>query len=101
MSRRLGMAAQAWTEQQGRPLPTLWVYADNDQHFGASYPRRWNAGFQRGGGQSRFEMLPAWGVDGNRLFAEGIERWQPLVDEFLNSLPARASSAPALAPASP
>lgn len=100
LTRRLGRAAMAWQAQAGEALPTLWVYAENDLHFGPSYPRRWHAGFRRGGGQSRFEMLPAWGRDGNRLFAEGIERWQPLVDEFLNNLPALAPLRPAPAPAS-
>lgn len=99
MTRRLGKAAQAWTAQSGQTLPTLWIYAENDLHFGASYPRRWHTGFRRGGGQSRFEMLPAWGRDGNRLFAEGIEVWQALVDEFLNALPAPAAL-PAPVPAS-
>jgi len=91
LTRRLGRAADGWRAQSGNSLPTLWIYAENDLHFGASYPRRWHTGFRRGGGQSRFEMLPAWGHDGNRLFADGISVWQPLVDEFLNALPASPS----------
>lgn len=69
-------------------LPSLWVYAQNDKHFGPRHVRHWHAQFRRGGGTTDFHLLPAWGDDGNRLFADGIEVWRPLVDRYLNALAA-------------
>lgn len=71
-----------------KPLPTLWVYAENDKHFGPRHVKRWHGQFRRTGGRSDFHLLPAWGEDGNLLFADGIEIWRPLVDAYLSSISA-------------
>ncbi|MBV8035352.1 hypothetical protein [Roseateles sp.] len=68
------------------PTPTLWVYAENDQFFGPSYARRWARAYAEGGGNVDLRLLPAFGADGHRLFTDGNDIWQPLVDEFLKPL---------------
>lgn len=88
---RLGRAAAALRKAGGQAPSTLWVYARNDEHFGDIYPQRWHRAFRRGGGQSRLAMVDAWGDDGNRLFADGLDRWRPLVDDFLATLPRLAT----------
>ncbi len=74
--------------QLPQPLPTLWIYTENDKHFGPRHARRWHAQFRRGGGLAAFHLLPAWGEDGNHLFAEGGDVWHPLVDAYLQSISA-------------
>jgi dienelactone hydrolase len=65
--------------------PTLWIYSDNDLFFGPDLVRRMYAAYIRGGGKARLEMLPAYGIDGHRLFGEGIHFWGPVVERWLAS----------------
>lgn len=76
--------------QLGRhsPQPTLWLYARNDLHFGPHHAKRWHREYRRSGGRSLLHLLPDWGEDGNRLFADGADRWRPLVDDYLRSIAA-------------
>ncbi|WP_284619802.1 alpha/beta hydrolase family protein [Aquabacterium humicola] len=63
--------------------PTLWVYAENDQYFGADYPRRWFEAFTATGGMGEFVLLPPQGRDGHPLLGSYQAAWQPLVAAFL------------------
>lgn len=82
-ARQLGRTAQ----NQSQAFATLWLYAENDRHFGPWHAQAWYGAYRGGGGRGTLHRLPAWGDDGSRLMAEGRERWQPLVDEYLQSLP--------------
>jgi dienelactone hydrolase len=79
----LGRAAA----RKDQPLPTLWLYAANDQHFALHHVDAWFRAYWQGGGRGTLHRLPAWGDDGNRLMAEGRVRWQPLLDDYLQDLP--------------
>lgn len=84
-------------------LPMLWIYAGNDQYFGADWPVKWHAAFERGGGRAQFTQLPAFGNDGHELFRAGIRQWEPLVSQFLDEvgfpLPLAVRIEPAVVPA--
>jgi dienelactone hydrolase len=63
--------------------PTLWVYAENDQYFGADYPRRWFEAFAATGGMGEFVLLPPQGTDGHPLLGGYQAAWQATVAAFL------------------
>lgn len=64
-------------------VPMLWVYAENDKFFGATFPRQWFAAFRQAGGQGELLQVPPVGADGHTLFARFPAQWQPQVAEFL------------------
>ena len=65
-------------------VPNLWVYATNDQFWGAAAPRDWHAAFARGGSPSTFVQAAAVpGGDGHGLSAHAPALWAPAVDAFL------------------
>jgi dienelactone hydrolase len=64
-------------------IPTLWVYAENDQWMGPAYPRQWFDAFQAAGGQGEFVLFPPNGKDGHGLFTQDPSAWRPTVMEFL------------------
>lgn len=72
-------------------MPTLWIYAENDQYMGARYPREWFEAFRAAGGRGEFVQYPPHGEDGHALFTRFPSTWQPRVGEFLDALgfPAR------------
>ena len=39
--------------------PMLWLYAENDNYWGASIPRKWHDAYVSAGGKAEFVMLPA------------------------------------------
>lgn len=65
-------------------LPMLWIYAGNDQYFGAEWPVKWHAAFEQGGGRAQFKQFPSFGKDGHELFRAGSRQWEPLVSQFLD-----------------
>ena len=64
-------------------VPMLWAYTDNDQYFGATYPRSWVKAFQDAGGVAEFVQFGPHGDDGHSLFTRFAAVWQPPVAEFL------------------
>lgn len=85
-------------------IPSLWLYAQNDLYFGATYPKEWFSAFRAAGGTGEFIQFPPQGEDGHQTFSRAPEVWQPRVAEFLehNGFPAPLSAAaplPATAPA--
>lgn len=67
-------------------VPTLWLYAENDQYFGPKYPREWFEAFRAAGGRGDFVLYPPQGEDGHALFTRFPAVWQPRVGEFLDTL---------------
>jgi len=67
-------------------MPTLWLYSENDQYFGPTFPRAWFEGFRASGGRGEFVMFPPVGDNGHLLFSRRPDLWQPKVLEFLASL---------------
>ena len=67
-------------------VPTLWLYSENDQFFGADSPQVWLAAFRARGGTGRFVRLPPFGQDGHASFTGNPGAWQPEVDAFLAPL---------------
>ncbi len=64
-------------------VPTLWIYTENDQWMGPTYPRQWFDAFQAAGGNGEFVLFPPHGEDGHMLFAKFPKSWQPRVAQFL------------------
>lgn len=64
-------------------IPMLWLYTENDQYFGPSYPREWHAAFQKAGGLVEFKQFPPHGEDGHSLFTQFPAVWRPAVADFL------------------
>jgi dienelactone hydrolase len=67
-------------------VPTLWLYTENDQYFGPSYPREWFKAYKDAGGTGEFVQFGPHGEDGHSLFARFPETWQPRVGAFLREV---------------
>ncbi|WP_230681149.1 hypothetical protein [Paracidovorax cattleyae] len=53
-------------------VPTLWLYAENDQYWGPDMPRQWFGAFREGGDDAQFIAAPALeGADGHNLLRVG------------------------------
>jgi len=79
-------------------VPSLWIYAENDQYFGSRLPKEWFDAYQAAGGVGVFAPQPAFGSDGHTLFGRGMPLWQPQVAAFLRSvsaMPAQVGAADA------
>ena len=66
-------------------VPMLWVYTENDQYWGAEYPKAWLAAFRDAGGRAEFVQFPPNGADGHGLFTQAPAVWQSAVREFLRA----------------
>jgi dienelactone hydrolase len=53
-------------------VPSLWIYAEND-NFRTDSVRGWLSGFQQAGGQATLAVKPAYSTDGH------FSTWQPAV----------------------
>jgi dienelactone hydrolase len=68
-------------------VPSLWLYAQNDSYWGASWPRAWHRAYARSGNPTHFVMTAAVpGADGHLLLARGSRLWTEHVDRFLEEL---------------
>lgn len=67
-------------------IPVLWIYTENDQYFGAEYPREWFKAFTDAGGNGEFVQFPPHGEDGHILFTRFPQVWQPKIGEFLDAV---------------
>jgi dienelactone hydrolase len=67
-------------------VPTLWLYSDNDQYWGARLPKLWFDGFVKSGGRGRFVELPPSGEDGHSSFSRNAVAWRPPVEAFLREI---------------
>jgi dienelactone hydrolase len=66
-------------------VPTLWMYAQNDNSFGPELVGRMRDAFLDGGGDVKFVMFDPIGKDGHTLFSSGAGRfrWLQQMDGFL------------------
>lgn len=90
------LIAAAGKYGQTASLPTLWLYTQNDQYFGPHLSQRMFAEFNRSSPIAhRFELLPAFGEDGHRLFSSplGPSVWSQYVTRFIENLEANPSKA--------
>ena len=68
-------------------VPNLWIYALNDEFWGADAPRDWHAAFARGGSPTRFVQAPPLSDGrGHELSLHAFALWAPEVDAFLAQL---------------
>lgn len=68
-------------------VPSLWVYAENDQYFGPDAPVAWHASFARGGSKTTFvHAPPVADNDGHGLSRHQARLWAPYVDGFLATI---------------
>ncbi len=68
-------------------VPSLWVYAENDQYFGRDAPVAWHAAFAQGGSRSTFvHAPPVADGDGHGLSRHAPALWAPYVDAFLATI---------------
>ena len=62
-------------------VPSLWIYAENDQLWGADWPRDWHRAYVGNGADpqrtssAEFHMLPAIGVEGHDFQVKGFGLW--------------------------
>jgi dienelactone hydrolase len=66
-------------------LPMLWLYAEEDRYYSATWIRRYHEAFAHAGGVATFHLFPAFGHDGHRL-VDRPDIWAPAVDAFLRAL---------------
>ncbi|WP_052738181.1 dienelactone hydrolase family protein [Robbsia andropogonis] len=70
------------------PLPSLWLYGDNDQNWPIDLARRLRDGYRDSGGQVAFVDFGAYKDNAHRLVGDrdGVAIWWPAVDRFLVSI---------------
>ncbi len=66
-------------------IATLWVYTENDQWMGPTYPREWFEAFKDKGGVGEFVLFPPNGKDGHSLFTQAPDVLRPKALEFLRA----------------
>jgi hypothetical protein len=83
------------------PIPSIWIYSENDRYWGPMLPRLWYEAYINGGGRAEFHMLPAFGDDGHDFVAipDAAPHWRPLVERFLEAIGYQPRRPPADAPA--
>lgn len=65
-------------------VPTLWLYARNDQHWGPTMPAIWFDAYQEGGSDSELVLTaPVPGHDGHELLRHGEPMWRAPLDAFV------------------
>jgi dienelactone hydrolase len=93
--------AAYWEQLAGRAeAPTLWLYWENDQFWGAEHPHEWFRAWNRGSGRGEFHMYPPSGKEGHFGINENRDRWIPQAEAFLNELGFRRPGLPPRPPAS-
>ena len=65
-------------------IPSLWLYAENDQFWGAEAPQRWHAAFSAGGSDTVLVQTgPLPDHDGHALLIYGGKLWSVPLDAFV------------------
>jgi dienelactone hydrolase len=80
---RLGVTLASYATAK---VPTLWLYSQNDQYWGAQLPKGWFDRFANNGGHGRFVELPPSGEDGHSSFSRNAKAWRPHVEAFLREI---------------
>ncbi|MCA0212588.1 MAG: acetylxylan esterase [Proteobacteria bacterium] len=67
--------------------PSLWLYAANDQYWGADMPRAWHEAYAAGGSDSTFVMTGTLvNRDGHQLLLHGGRMWSVPLDAFIKKV---------------
>jgi dienelactone hydrolase len=66
--------------------PSLWVYTENDEFFGPTYPKAWFEAFKSEGGIGDYLAMPAYKDKGHSLWSAAPELWRPKVLEWLRGV---------------
>lgn len=65
-------------------MPTLWLYAKNDQYWGPDVPAQWHHAFKDGGSDTTLLLTDAVdGADGHQLINRGPNLWRATLDDFV------------------
>jgi dienelactone hydrolase len=67
-------------------VPVLWLYSENDRHWGATLPKAWFASFVKAGGKASFVQLPAHQANGHGSFSANPSAWHPAFEAFIRQL---------------
>jgi dienelactone hydrolase len=69
-------------------VPSLWLYAENDQFFAPSLSHRMYVAYTDAGAPAAYHLVAAVGRDGHQLIAlkAGIPLWKDAVESFLRTL---------------
>jgi dienelactone hydrolase len=69
-------------------VPSLWIYAENDQFFSPALSRRMHEAYTAAGARATYHLVPAIGTDGHHLLAleAGVPLWKDTVEEFLRGI---------------
>lgn len=82
-------ALQAMFAEWGKRtrMPSLWIYAENDQYWGPEAPVAWHAAFSAGGSPTRLvHAPPVPDGDGHGLSRHAARYWSGWLDEFLATI---------------
>ena len=66
-------------------IPSLWIYAENDDYFGTEHPQEWLAAYREAGGQGEFIQAPPVAEPGHLYFNRAVADWVPGVGAFLDA----------------
>jgi len=67
--------------------PSLWLYAANDQYWGADMPRAWHEAYQAGGSDTTLVMTGTLvNRDGHQLLLHGGRMWSMPLDAFVRKV---------------
>lgn len=69
--------------RRARHVPTVWIYAKNDQYWGKAIPRQWHNAYQQAGGIAHFYHVGRLGADGHTLFTHFPKVWQKKAAKWL------------------
>ncbi|MDO5652737.1 MAG: alpha/beta hydrolase [Brachymonas sp.] len=72
---------------RNNPVPSVWIYAENDQFFGATTPRMWFDAYRQAGGKAQFINVGRRGTDGHTLFTHFTGVWQKEAAPWLRLAP--------------
>lgn len=65
-------------------VPSLWLYAQNDQYWGPQMPGIWFQAYQAGGSDAELVTTgPVQGYDGHQLLLHGGPMWRTPLDAFV------------------
>lgn len=87
------LVAAAGTFGKTARVPSIWLYAENDQYFGPELSRRMHQAYTGSGGHAAYHLIPAIGQDGHGLitFNNGVPLWHDKVEAFLREIGALPS----------
>jgi dienelactone hydrolase len=80
---QMGSAFATAGKANAGATPMLWLYAENDNYWGALIPRKWHEAYTSAGGKAEFVMFPPVGSEGHSMIGTARNLWRPVVDKFI------------------